>query len=283
MPSDAVARGGETMVAVLGLEHFRDGAVIHVVALTESPGVIDCAVEGQITVHDNLGTSYMLTQLAKTQGLGQVATTIWMSPAVPAEATRLGISVGELIRVSPPRGDAPTMTRPLSDGPWTLSMDLRPERTVADVPPRPERRQRVPEAGSVPARAVARFDGIVPIGQARMIEGAAICVIAAERYVDRWVLTLTAMGQPEDDSIAPAIGRARVSAWDDLGTRYRATPIQGTAREAWSEVCIEMVPPLDRHARALAIKVEDIPRGNDIGPLPISGPLVFGVTVPANG
>jgi hypothetical protein len=94
---------------------------------------------------------------------------------------------------------------------------------------------------------------------------------------------LSALGRPDQGVGAPAIGRARVSAWDDRGNRYRATPIQGTAREDWSEVWIEMVPPLDPQAETIAIKVEDIPRGNDIGPLPITGPLVFGVRVPHDG
>lgn len=283
MPSAAVARGGDTMVALLGLEHFRDGAVAHVVVLTETPGVIDWAVEGGLSVRDDCGTTYVPSVLAKTQGLGQVATTIWLSPPIPADATRLDLDVSELFRVSAPRGDVPPLKRPLSDGPWPLTVDLRPARTVADPPAPPERRQRIPDPGSVPARTIATFHSIIPIGQARMAEEAAICVIAAERYTDRWVVTLSALGRPNQDVGAPAIGRARVSAWDDRGNRYRATPIQGTAREDWSEVWIEMVPPLDPMADVIAIKVEGIPRGNDIGPLPIAGPLVFGVRVPHDG
>lgn len=64
--------------------------------------------------------------LTKTQGLGQVATTIWLSPPIPADAARLDLDVSELFRVSAPRGDVPPLKRALSEGPWPLTVNLRP-------------------------------------------------------------------------------------------------------------------------------------------------------------
>lgn len=280
VPCAAVARGGETMVAVLGLEHHRDGAVLHTIVLTESPGLIDWAAESGLAVHDDAGTSYAATVIAQTQGLGQVATTVWISPAIPADAQRLELSADGLLRITPARGDEPTITRPLTGGPWVLGIDLAPERTVVAPPPLSERRQRIPEPGSVPARAIGAFVGLIPVGQARMAEGVAVCAVSAERYWDRWIVTLAALGLPAQPATAPAIGRATIAAWDDRGNRYGATPLHGNARESWSEVTVELVPALAADAQAIGISIADIPRGNDVGPLPIPGPVTFGIRVP---
>ncbi len=279
VPCAAVARGGETLVAVLGLEHHRDGAVLHMMVLTESPGLIDWAADTGLVVHDDAGTTYTATAIAQSQGLGQVATTVWISPAIPAEAQRLDLVTDDLLRVIPPRGGEPPVTRPLSGGPWGVAVDLSPERTVVDPPPQPERRQRIPDPGSVPARAIGAFVDVIPVGQARMAEGVAVCAVSAERYWDRWILTLAALGPPEQPGTAPAIGRAAIAVWDDLGNRYGATPLHGNARESWSEVTVELVPALVADARAIGVRIADIPRGNDVGPLPIPGPVMFGFRV----
>lgn len=280
VPSAAVARGGETLVALLGIEHHRNGVALHTLVLTESPGMIDWEPTAGLVATDDLGTLYDASTLTQTQGLGQVATTVWLTPAIPADARRVELEFTTLRRVSPPRGDEPTIARPLTGGPWCLTVDLAPARTVVDPPPPSERRQRMSDATSVPARTFGGFVDVIPVGQARMVEGVGVCVIAAERYWDRWIVTLSAFGPPEQDAVAPAIGRAELTAWDDRGNRYRATPLQGAARRSWSEVTVELVPALAADARAIALRVADIPRGNDVGPLPVPGPLLFGVRVP---
>jgi hypothetical protein len=137
----------------------------------------------------------------------------------------------------------------------------------------------MPDPGSVPARTLGAFRSIVPVGQAKHVDGVAVCVIAAECYSDRWVLTLSALGPTDGERPAPTIGRARISAWDDRGNRYRPTPVQGTARDEWSDVAMEMVPQLDPEAGVIAIRIEDIPCGAGAESALIGGPLLFGVRV----
>jgi hypothetical protein len=282
VPSATVARGGETLVAVLGVEHHADGAVIPLLVLSDAPGLVEWDPAIGLQVRDDRGDRYQAQALTATSGLGQLTTTIWVEPALPPGARRLELVVDGIARVSPPREGGPGVARPISGGPWNLVVELVPERTVAELPDEPAERRASREVGSVPVRAHGAFIGVVPVGQARLGEGSAVCVLALERYWDRSVVTLVALGPPDNDAAAPAIGRARIEAWDDCGNRYRVTPVQGASRGSWSEVAAELVPTIPSEARVLGLRVSDVPRGTEGGArLSIPGPFVFGVRLPA--
>ena len=282
VPSGAVARDGETLVLALSVEHHVDGVVIPLLVLSDAPGLIEWDPAMGLTIRDDRGDRYLGQALTSNSGLGQLNATIWVAPALPPDARRLELVVDGLARVNPARGGGAGITRPLAGGPWSLLIDLVPERTVVDVPDEPTSRRIPRHTGAVPARAHGAFIDLVPVGQARLSEGVAVCVLAVERYWDRAVASLVALGPPGDDSSTPAIGRAEIEVWDDRGNRYAATAVQGTTGGTWSEVAAEIVPGIDAEARALAIRVSDVPRGTDSSRrITIAGPFMFGIRLPA--
>lgn len=282
VPSDAVARDGETLVLALSVEHHIGGVVIPLLVLSDAPGLIEWDPAMGLTVRDDRGDRYPGEVLTSTSGLGQLNATVWVARALPPDARRLELVVDGLARVNPARGGGAGITRPLAGGPWNLVIDLVPERTVADIPAEPTDQRLPHHTGSVPARAHGAFVDLAPVGQARLAEGVAICVLAVERYWDRAVVSLVALGPPGDDSSTPAIGRAGIEVWDDRGNRYAATCMQGATGDTWSEVAAEIVPGIDADARVLAIRVSEVPRGTGTGGrLAIPGPFTFGIRLPA--
>ncbi len=279
IPCDAVARSEETLVAALGLEHHADGAVLSLLVLTRAPGLVEWDGAGGLEVSDDVGGTYEWEAVTRSFGLGQMATTIWITPAIPADARFLRVHIDEMSRVNPARGER-GVARPLTGGPWHLSINLVPARTVADPPERPVLGTGDDHPSSVPARAHGMFTGLVPVGQVRLVEGNVIEVMGVERYWDRWILSLSALGPAAAEEAAPAIGRAVVEAWDDRGTRYRIQPIHGESGVAWTDCAFEATPALDEEATRIAVSVSDVPRGNDTGRrFAIAGPVVFGVRV----
>lgn len=282
VPSDAVARGGETLVIALSVEHHTEGVVIPLLVLSDVPGLIEWDPGMGLTIRDDRGDRYSGEVLNAASGLGQLNATVWVEPSLPPDARRLELVVDGLARINPARGGGAGVTRPMGGGPWSLLVDLVPERTVVDPPPEPIDQWLPQHTGSVPPRAHGAFVDLVPVGQARLGEGAAVCVLAVERYWDRAVASLLALGPPGDEAEAPAIGRAVIEVWDDRGNRYAATCVQGAARATWSEVAAEIVPAIDVDARALAIRVSDVPRGTGTGRVhAIPGPFMFGIRLPA--
>ncbi len=134
----------------------------------------------------------------------------------------------------------------------------------------------------MPARTFSGFQDIVPVGQARVVDGLAICVWSLERYADRAVLSVGALVE-DPLRVAPLTpGVGRVEVWDDVGGRYRVTPIHGAARPGWSETSLEVSPSIGPAVRALGLRLADLP---GYGPtpaarLPLAGPFTFGVAVP---
>lgn len=279
VPSAAVARAGETLVAALAVEHYVDSVVIPVLILSDAPGVIGWDASTGLAVGDDRGTRYDVEVLRATAGLGQLAYTVRLAPAVPADATRLELDIDGIVRVSPARGGGAGVTRQLTGGPWALTVDLRPPRTVAEMPDEPGDRRRPGARGSTPARSHGAFIDLVPVGQARLTDDSAICVFAIERYWDRSVLTVAALGSHEDPAGVPVIEGAAVDLWDDRGQRYRATALHGTTDDVWSEAAFEVLPPLDPDAQRLAIRVHTIPTQSE-GSTPRPGPVTLGVALP---
>ena len=282
VPTGAVARGGDTLVAALGVEHHADGAVVQLLALSDAPGLLEWNPSMGLVIRDDRGDRYEAHVLTLASSLGQLCATLWIEPALPPESRSLELVVEGMVRINPTRGGGRGVARPLAGGPWSLVLDLLPERTVADVPPQPVDGPVHGQADSVPVRAHSVFIDVVPVGQARLGSGLAVCVLAVERYWDRAVVTLVALGPAGDDANAPAIGRARMEVWDDIGHRYRVTPVQGASRGVWSEVAAEIVPAIAPDAGVLALRVSDLPLGADSGRRnDVPGPFTFGIRLAA--
>lgn len=259
VPSGEVADDHDSLCAISGIEHFTDGALAHLLVLSSAVGVMDVDA-ADLSVADNRGTQYSHIALATTHGLGHVLRSLWISPAVPTDATELTVVCTSLTRVAPNRQGGP-IERPLPGGPWTVTVPLYPPRTVTDVPDEPERRRRMPPAPSATSRTYASFQRLVPIGQARVHDGIAICALSAEVYSDRWVLSVAVFGESETDGTAP-LTEATVTAWDNRSGRYRSRPMHGTTHERGREAAFEMVPRLDPDASAIAVRISDFGGGS---------------------
>jgi hypothetical protein len=281
IPCTAVAHGGDTLVAALGLEHHADGSVLSLLMLSAAPGLLEWNPSLGLVVSDDRGDRYDAHVLSSSSGLGQLSVTLWIASPLPAEVRRLEVVVDGVERINPTRGGGPGVARVLSGGPWNVLIDLVPERTVVEPPPEPVGLPGTQEAGSVPIRAHGVFVDVVPVGQARLSEGVAVCVLGLERYWDRSVVSLVALGSSEAAQ-TPAIGRARVDAWDAAGHRYRVTPVQGASRGGWSEVAVELVPAIPPGSGALGLRISELPIGADSARRDrISGSFVFGIRLPA--
>ena len=281
VPTGAVARSAETLVAALGVEHHVDGVAVSVVVLSDAPGILEWDADVGANVRDDRGERYDAQIVASTSGLGQLTGTLWIAPALPAEARRLELVVDGLARINPTRGGGRGVARPLTGGPWNLVIELIPDRTVADVPAGPTAPAGAVPPASVPVRSYGTFVDVVPVGQARLAGDVAVCAMGIERYWDRAVLSLTALGPSTNTSIAPAIGRARIEVWDDRGRAYQVAAVQGAARDGWSEVALEVLPAVPPDVAVLGIRVTEIPRGTEAsGRATIPGPFTFGVRLP---
>ncbi len=274
-----MARGGETLVAALVVEHHREGFVVPLLILSDAPGLIEWDPTTGLVARDDRGTRYTATLVSSTSGLGQLVCAVRCTPDLPPEVERLELVVDGIMRINPSRGAPAGVNRAVSGGPWNLVIDLRPPRTVAEVPPLPQDRRRPPSTGSVPARTASGFIDLVPVGQVRLRDGVAVCAVALERYRERSVLTLSALGSSSDVTVAPAIARAAVDVWDDCGCRYRTTPVHEESGDSVSEVSLALSPALDPAARVLAIHVAQVPRG-DRAESAIGEPVTFAVTLP---
>ncbi|MGD9696580.1 MAG: hypothetical protein AB7V42_13105 [Thermoleophilia bacterium] len=282
VPSAAVARAGDTLLLVQCVELHAEGAVLPVLVLSEAPGLLGWdPAAGGLTVTDDGGREYAVEMLDQQSGLGALQTAVWIAPAPPPEARELRLRATALVRTAASRGGR-AVERPLTGESWELTIPLYPDRTTAQPPDEPL--EAAPEAppARVPARTLGGFRALVPVGQARMTDGAAICLWAIERYEDRGVLTVAALAE-EPLRVAPlAPGSGRVEIWDDRGGRYSAAPIHGAVRPGWSETSLELSPAIDPRARALAVRLSDLPGE---GPQPrgreaLAGPFTFGVALP---
>jgi hypothetical protein len=282
VPSAAVAREGDTIVAALCVELHAEGAVLPLLVLSDAPGLLGWEPEGGLSVRDDAGRRYEVASLAQQAGLGALQTAVWIEPAPPPDAHRLRLEVSALMRTSVARGGA-GVERPLTGPSWVLDVDLVPPRTAGPVPDEPTGQATVRRPARVPARTFGGFHDLVPIGQARLAEGLAVCLWALERYEDRAVLSMGALAE-EPLRVGPvAPGGGLVELWDDRGARYEVAPIHGSSRPGWSETSLEVTPAIDPLARALGIRVSGLPGE---GPPPrgragLEGPFTYGVAVPA--
>jgi hypothetical protein len=283
VPSRAWARAGETLVAALAVEHHAEGAVIPFLVVSETPGLLDWdpALPGALSVSDESGREYAVRSLSRQTALGTLQATVWIEPAPPPPTRRLTLLVGDLARTAPARGGG-GVRRSLSGGPWQVEVDLLPSRTAVPAPPEPASDAPPAALARVPARSLAAFQGLVPVGQARLSEDAAVCLWALERYSDRSVLTVACLCEDLVQVGPLARGEGLVEIWDDRGSRYSAGPIQGAGGPGWSETSIEVIPVLDPEAQALGVRLSDLPRSGPDGAMPVPGPYEFGLALDAD-
>ncbi len=277
IPASAVARGGDTLILALCVEVHTEGAVLPLLVLSDAPGLLGWdPVEG-LEVRDDTGREYEVHSLAQQAGLGALQTAVWIAPAPLPEARRLQLAMTGLVRTAVARGTG--VARPLAGSTWSLEIDLVPGRTGVPVPDEPPGAPATVGPARVPARTFAGFRDLVPIGQARMAEGAAVCLWSLERYADRGVLSVGALAE-EPLRVAPLTpGVGRVDVWDDRGQRYEVSPIHGAARPGWSETSLEVSPAISPEAVALGIRLADLP-GHGPSAEILAGPFTFGVAVP---
>ncbi|MGE3141005.1 MAG: hypothetical protein AB7O53_16255 [Thermoleophilia bacterium] len=281
VPTAAVAREGDTLVMALCIELHSDGAVLPLLVLSDAPGLLGWDPVQGLTVRDDAGRDYEVHSLAQQAGLGALQTAVWIEPVPPPDARTLHLEVDGLIRTSVARGGG-GVERPLTGSSWRLDLDLVPARTGAPVPDEPDVPVPPDRPARVPARTFGAFGDLVPVGQARMGEGAAVCLWGLERYADRAVLTVGTLAE-EPLRVAPLTpGAGRVEVWDDGDRRYEVSPIHGAARPGWSETSLEISPAVHPEARALGVRLSDLPgEGPGDARRALAGPFTFGVAVPA--
>lgn len=280
VPTAAVAREGDTLVMALCVELHAEGAVLPLLVLSDAPGLLGWDPAQGLALTDDAGREYEVTSLAQQAGLGALQTAVWIAPTPPPDARRLRLQVGGLVRTAVARGGG-GVERPLSGSAWTLDIDLVPPRTGAPVPVEPDVAPPTGRPARVPARTFSGFRDLMPIGQARMAEGATVCLWALERYNDRAVLTVGTLAE-DPLRVAPMTpGAGRVEVWDDRARRYEVSPIHGAARPGWSETSLEISPAVPPDVGALGVRLSDLPgHGAPAGRSPLAGPFTFGVTVP---
>ncbi len=279
VPTAAVARSEATAVMALAVEHHAEGAAIPVVIVSDAPGLLTWDPDDGLTAVDDVGTHYVARTIAQSGTLGSLAVTIWLEPAIPSSARRLELSLTAVNRLSATRTRA-SVERALTGGPWELSIDLTPERTVASPPFAPHSADPLPpRPTSVPVRSVGALERLVPIGQARIRPAFTLALWSIEAYLDRAVLSLGLLVDHPSEAghLFPDAGR--VSVWDDLGNRYRATPTGGITGPGWSESTVEIVPAPSPAGATLGIEVDALPIRDADGQAIKSGPLTFGVAI----
>lgn len=275
VPSTAVARSAATAVAALGVEFHADGAIVPLLVLSDNAGPLAAEVGSGVTVGDDRGTVYRVAECAQHPGLGSLQLDVWITPVPPADAQVLHVSVDGLTRTAiTRRGDA--VARVLSEGPWQLDVALVPARTAVAVPPEPPAAAAPVPAARVPARAFATFEGLVPVGQARVTDDLGLCLWAVERYRDRAVLSLAVLAPVARGRTPMASEPGSVSMWDDRGRHYEVAPVHSSVRAGWSETSLEITPAIGADVRALGVRIAD--PGHD-GP----AEYVFGIAVPEPG
>ena len=281
VPTGAVARAGDTLALALVVEVHPEGAVLPLLVLSDAPGLLGWDPSQGLSVRDDAGREYEAGALAQQAGLGALQTAAWLEPAPPPDARSLRLEISGLMRTAVARGGG-GVERPLAGDVWELEIDLVPGRTAVDPPPEPDGAGPEGRPARVPARTYGGFRDLVPIGQARMAEGAAVCLWALERYEDRAVLSFGTLAD-EPLRVGPVTpGAGTVEVWDDRGRRYAVAPIHGAARPGWSETSLEIAPAIDPAARALGVRLSGLPceGAPPSGGEPLAGPFTFGVAVP---
>lgn len=252
VPSAAIERDGSALVMALAVEHHADGAAIPLLILSDAPGLLAWEPLDDTTVVDDRDRRYAVSILHGQAGLGALQVSLWIDPPPPPDTRYLRVCVPTLHRLAPARGGS-GITRQLPGGPWELLVDLVPPRTTATVPPHPGSGPADAElSGRVPSRTLGAFVDLLPVGQARISSGAAVCLWGIERYKDLALLTVSLLGNDPEEIPGEGIG---IEVWDDRGTEYDAVLEQAGSLENWSEIVVRVAPRLDPAATRLGVRV----------------------------
>lgn len=275
VPSAAVARSAATAVAALGVEFHTDGAIVPLLVLSDSAGPLVVDARSGVTITDDRGTEYRVAECAQHPGLGSLQLDVWITPAPPAGAHVLHVHVDGLARTAiTRRGDA--VERLLSEGPWQIDVDLMPARTAVPAPSEPPSAPSPARAARVPARAFATFEGLLPVGQARVADEIGLCIWAIERYRDRAVLSVAVLAAAVRGRAPAAAEPGAVALWDDRGRHYQVAPVHSSVRAGWSETSLEVTPAIGSDVRALGVRVTAPGAEGDVE-------FTFGIAVPEPG
>lgn len=272
VPSSVVVRAGSTVVAALGVELYADGAMLPLLVLSDSAGPLAVDAAEGVVVVDDRGHDYVVEECAHHPGLGSLQLDVWIAPAPPPHVRYLQVSVDGLTRTAITRG-GDAVSRLLSGGPWDLRVLMVPSRTTAPVPDEPPAATSDSPPARVPARAYSTFEGVVPIGQARVADDLGLCLWALERYRDRAVMTLSVLADAARGRMPPASEAGAVEMWDDTGHRYAVAPVHSAVRAGWSETILEVLPVIPSDVRSLGVRISD-PRGDG------EGTFTFGIAMP---
>lgn len=262
------------MVTALGVELYADGALLPLLVLSDSAGPLAMDAAEGVVVVDDCGRDYLVEECAHHPGLGSLQVDVWVAPVPPPHVRHLRVSVDGLTRTAITRsGEA--VSRLLSGGPWDLQVEMVPSRTTAAVPDEPPASTAATHPARVPARAYASFEGLVPIGQARVVDDLGLCLWALERYRDRAVLTVSVLADAARVRTPVASEAGTVEMWDDAGCRYAVVPVHSAVRAGWTETILEVLPMVPADVRALGVRICDS-RGGD----GVDSSFVFGIAVP---
>lgn len=271
-----VVRAGSTVVAALGVELYADGALLPLLVLSDSAGPLAVdAAEGVVVVDDH-GRDYVVEECAHHPGLGSLQLDVWITPVPPPHVRHLRVSVDGLTRTAITRG-GDAVSRLLSGGPWELQVEMVPARTTAPVPDEPPASEGAAHPARVPARAYSSFEGLVPIGQARVVDDLGLCLWALERYRDRAVMTVSVLTDAARGRTPVASDAGAVDMWDDTGRRYTVAPVHSAVRAGWSETILEVLPVIPADVRTLGVRISDSHGGGGLGG---DGTFVFGIAIP---
>lgn len=274
VPSVALERDGSALVMALAVEHHADGAAIPLLILSDAPGLLAREPLDDVTVIDDRDRGYSVSVLHGQAGFGALQVSLWIDPPPPPDTRYLRVLVPTLHRLAPARGGS-GVTRQLPGGPWELLIDLVPARTTATVPAHPGSGPADADlSGRVPSRTLGAFVDLLPVGQARISSGVAVCIWGIERYKDLALLTLSLLGSDADEIPGEGVG---IEVWDDRGIEYEAALEQAGSAESWSELVVRVAPRLDPAATRLGVRV-GIQDGSDE-----SRQFLFGITLPGRG
>lgn len=249
LPTTAVVHDDAVSVAVLGVEHHRDGCAVPLLVLAQTPGVLAWNLDDHLSARDDVGTEYRATSMSSHAGLGSLQTTAWLTPAVPAAARRLTLEFDGIRRVSSPRGGV-GIERTLSGGSRNIDIDLCPTPTRCEPPAPPPSAERAADVPRTPTRSVAGFEGVLPVGQTRFGTRRVLCAWAIERYEGRAVFTGALLHEP---GAAPR--GASLDVWDDRGTVYECSALHEASFGSWTEVAHALTPGIDPAAERLGVRV----------------------------
>ena len=260
LPTSAVAREGDTLVVALCVEVHAEGAVLPLLVLSRRPRPAGLG-SGPGPERARRRRADVRGRQPRPAGRASARSRppSGSSPRRPPDARRLLLEVSGLVRTAVARRRRASSARSPAP-PGASTSTCVPPRTAAEVPEEPATPAAPGRPARVPARTFGGFRDLVPIGQARdgrrrgglpLGAGALRRPRRAER---RRPSPRTPCGWRRSP---PASAASRCGTTAAAGTT--SSPIHGAARPGWSETSLEVAPAIDPAARALGVRLADLP------------------------